>query len=144
LDRSTFVISLISQEKVDFIISHVDNARTLVTCREAQRTIDSASFATELNTLTRVDYESPRDQIRVRPDVELSVNAGFLEHWKAYTTVLNRDVVPVRIIINARTVFPRETEKERMAEDTFRNMVGDAGAGKFKHQTRWSNVWPVF
>jgi hypothetical protein len=23
--------------------------------------------------------------------------------------------------------FPRETEKERMAEDTFRNMVGDAG-----------------
>jgi hypothetical protein len=26
-----FVISLISQEKVDFIISHVDNARTLVT-----------------------------------------------------------------------------------------------------------------
>jgi hypothetical protein len=41
---------------------------------------------------------------------------------------------PVRIIINARTVFPRETEKERMAEDTFRNMVGDAGAGKFGHE----------
>jgi hypothetical protein len=87
-----------------------------------------------LNTSTRVDYEkSKRPDKGVRPDVRLSVNAGFLEHWKAYTTVLNyRDkLFPVRIIINARTVFPRETEKERMAEDTFRNMVGDAGAGKF-------------
>jgi hypothetical protein len=88
--------------------------------------------------------KSPRDQIRGK-DVELSVNAGFLEHWKAYTTVLNyRDkLFPVRIIINARTVFPRETEKERMAEDTFVIWFMQEPVS-LKHQTRWSNVWPVF
>jgi hypothetical protein len=73
------------------------------------------------------------------------VNAGFLEHWKAYTTVLNyRDkLFPVRIIINARTVFPRETEKERMAEDTF-HMVGDAGAGKFGRSNKMVKMYGPF
>jgi alpha-D-ribose 1-methylphosphonate 5-triphosphate synthase subunit PhnI len=62
-----FVISLISQEKVDFIISHVDNAYTSDFVRH-NTIIDSASFATELNTLTRVDYEkSKRPDKGVRP-----------------------------------------------------------------------------
>jgi hypothetical protein len=75
--------------------------------------------------------KSPRDQIRGK-DVELSVNAGFLEHWKAYTTVLNyRDkLFPVRIIINARTVSTRN-RKGTDGRRYVRNMVY-VGAGKFE------------
>jgi hypothetical protein len=52
-----------------------------------------------------------------------SRNTGKSVYRGAHTINL---LFPVRIIINARTVFPRETEKEQMAEDTFDNMVGDA------------------
>jgi hypothetical protein len=48
-----------------------------------------------------------------------------------YRGIYYRDLLfPVRIIINARTAFPREAEKEQMAEETFDKMVGNA-TGKF-------------
>jgi hypothetical protein len=50
-------------EKIDFIISHVDDAYISDFVEKHNAIIDSASFATELNTLTRDDYEKSK-----RPD----------------------------------------------------------------------------
>jgi hypothetical protein len=65
------------------------------------------------------------------------VNAGFQEHWKAYTVEYTTGFVISGEDYHKRSNrFPREAEKEQMAEETFRKMVGMQPAN-WKYQTRW-------
>jgi hypothetical protein len=79
-----------------------------------------------LNTLTRDDYEKSK-----RPDkgddpwwhYRWMQDSGTLE--SVYRGANYRQLFPVRIIINARTVFHAKPKRNRWQK--IRSMVGDAG-----------------